>query len=79
MFIFVLLLFLDHENLSLFCIVTIFRPRKLLHSMKDETFKQGDHELTGMQQLSEQIVRYDLDDLDVCWLQSINKERMGLG
>jgi hypothetical protein len=47
--------------------------------MKDETFKQGDHELTGMQQLSEQIVRYDLDDLDVCWLQSINKERVGLG
>lgn len=74
-----MLLFLDQENLSLFYIVIIFRPRKLLHSVKDETFKQGDHELTGMQQLSEQIVRYDLDDLDVCWLQSINKERVGLG
>lgn len=55
------------------------RPRKLLHSCKDETYKQGDHELTGMQQLADQVVRYDLDDLDVSWLDSMNAERLGLG
>ncbi|CAG2249068.1 JADE3 [Mytilus edulis] len=54
-------------------------PRKLLHSCKDETYKQGDHELTGMQQLADQVVRYDLDDLDVSWLDSMNAERLGLG
>lgn len=54
-------------------------PRKFLHGMKDEIYKQGDHELTGMQQLAEQVVRYDLDDLDVCWLERINDSRMELG
>lgn len=47
--------------------------------MKDEIYKQGEHELTGMQQLAEQVVRYDLDDLDVCWLERMNDKRMELG
>lgn len=50
-------------------------PRKYLHAQKDDTYQGGIHELTGMQQLSEQVVRYDLDDLDVCWLQKVNEER----
>lgn len=32
-----------------------------------------------MQQLADQVVRYDLDDLDVSWLDSMNAERLGLG
>ncbi|OWF37269.1 protein Jade-3-like [Mizuhopecten yessoensis] len=50
-------------------------PRKFLHAIKDESFQQSMHEFTGMQQLSESVVRYDLDDLDVCWLQKANEER----
>ncbi|XP_062584278.1 uncharacterized protein LOC134246031 [Saccostrea cucullata] len=50
-------------------------PRKYLHGMKDETFQQGIHELTGMQQLADQVIRYDLDDLDVCWLNLANEVR----
>ena len=55
------------------------RPKKLLHSNKDETYRQGCHELTGMSQLAEQVVRYDLDDLDVCWLRRVNEEREEIG
>lgn len=54
-------------------------PKKMLHSCKDETFRQGCHELTGMSQLAEQVVRYDLDDLDVSWLQRVNEEREEIG
>ena len=50
-----------------------------MHSNKDETYRQGCHELTGMSQLAEQVVRYDLDDLDVCWLQRVNEEREEIG
>lgn len=32
-----------------------------------------------MNQLAEQVVRYDLDDMDVCWLQRMNEEREETG
>ena len=32
-----------------------------------------------MQQLSEDLVRYDLDDLDVCWLEEVNFSRREMG
>ena len=32
-----------------------------------------------MSQLAEQVVRYDLDDLDVSWLQRVNEEREEIG
>lgn len=54
-------------------------PHKMLHERVDETYKKGMHELTGMQQLAEQLVRYDLDDLDVCWLEEVNMSRLELG
>lgn len=54
-------------------------PHKLLHERADDTYKKGIHELTGMQQLAEQLVRYDLDDLDVCWLEEVNLSRLELG
>lgn len=31
--------------------------------------------MTGMQQLADQVIRYDLDDLDVCWLNRANELR----
>lgn len=54
-------------------------PKKFLHGQKDETYQLGQHELTGMAQLAEQVVRYDLDDLDVCWLQELNSQREEVG
>ena len=54
-------------------------PRKFLHNAQDENYKQGIHELTLMQQLADQVVRYDLDEVDSCWLQRINDERLELG
>ncbi|XP_076446713.1 uncharacterized protein LOC143284030 isoform X2 [Babylonia areolata] len=54
-------------------------PHKLLHERVDSMYKKGLHELTGMQQLSEQLVRYDLDDLDVCWLDEVNFTRREMG
>lgn len=53
----------------------IYRPRKYLHGSKDETYQQGINELTGMQQLADQVIRYDLDDIDVCWLNLANDKR----
>ncbi|XP_076467534.1 uncharacterized protein LOC143298551 [Babylonia areolata] len=47
-------------------------PHKLLHERVDEVYKKGMHELTGMPELVDQLVRYDLDDLDVCWLEELN-------
>lgn len=55
------------------------RSRKFLHDQKDEIYQQGIHEFTGMNQLAEQVVRYDLDDMDVCWLQRMNEEREEMG
>ncbi|XP_052283046.1 protein Jade-1-like [Dreissena polymorpha] len=54
-------------------------PKKCLHAVKDETYQLGMHELTGMSQLSEQVVRYDLDDLDVAWLIQLNETRVEVG
>ena len=40
---------------------------------------KGQHELTGMQELADQIVRYDLDDQDVTWLGLVNEDREEMG
>ncbi|CAL1531370.1 unnamed protein product [Lymnaea stagnalis] len=53
--------------------------RKYLHEKIDETYQQSHHELTGMQELAEQIVRYDLDDQDVTWLELVNQDREEMG
>lgn len=59
--------------------VLVYSPKKFLHAAKDETYQLGLHELTGMSQLSEQVVRYDLDDLDVAWLRQLNEQREEVG
>ncbi|KAK6975597.1 Protein Jade-1 [Biomphalaria glabrata] len=53
--------------------------RKYLHEKVDDTYQAGIHELTGMQDLAEQIVRYDLDDQDVTWLELVNDDREEMG
>ncbi|GFS04044.1 protein Jade-3 [Elysia marginata] len=54
-------------------------PRKLMHECSDEIFEPTKHELTGMQEMAEQIVRYDLDDQDVRWLELVNEDREEMG
>ncbi|XP_012943528.1 PHD finger protein rhinoceros [Aplysia californica] len=54
-------------------------PRKYLHEKSDETYVSVLHELTGMQEVAEHIVRYDLDDQDVTWLQLVNEDREEMG
>ena len=49
-------------------------PKKFLHAQTDENYKQGVHELHETQKLAEHVCRYDLDDLDVSWLNLANKE-----
>ncbi|KAH9519895.1 Protein Jade-1 [Bulinus truncatus] len=53
--------------------------RKFLHEKQDETYQATHHELTHMQELAEQIVRYDLDDQDVTWLELVNEDREEMG
>ena len=50
-----------------------------MHECSDEIFEPGKHELTGMQEIADQIVRYDLDDQDVQWLELVNQEREDMG
>ncbi|KAL8622154.1 hypothetical protein ACOMHN_052956 [Nucella lapillus] len=54
-------------------------PHKLLHERLDEVYRKGQHMLTGMPELAEQLVRYDLDDLDVCWLHEVNFKYREMG
>ncbi|CAG5136866.1 unnamed protein product, partial [Candidula unifasciata] len=54
-------------------------PRKYLHEKADETYQACQHELTNMQEVADAIVRYDLDDQDVIWLQLVNDDREEMG
>jgi hypothetical protein len=51
----------------------------MFHAVQDDNYNKAIHYLTGMQQLADEVVRYDLDDLDVCWLQRMNEERITMG
>jgi len=55
------------------------RPKKLLHAVQDETFKQGLHELHETQQMADELCRYDLDELDWTWLAGYNELRQEQG
>jgi hypothetical protein len=66
-------MYLDH-----FCLIQ-FRPKKLLHAVADETYRQGAHELHETQKLADEVCRYDLDELDVTWLSNYNCLRLQHG
>ena len=62
-----------------FFILFNFRTNRYLHEKNDETYEIRDHSLTGMQEMAERIVRYDLDDQDVTWLELVNEDRADMG
>ena len=47
--------------------------------MKDEEYKSGLHELHECHKMAEDTCRYDLDDIDVAWLTTLNTEREAMG
>ena len=57
----------------------ILRPKKLLHAVADDAYKQSLHELHETHKLAEEVCRYDLDHLDEIWLKSYNDIREQCG
>lgn len=57
----------------------ILRPKKLLHAVADDGYKQSLHELHETHKLAEEVCRYDLDHLDEVWLKSYNDIREQCG
>jgi len=55
------------------------RPKKLLHAVQDETYRQGMHELHETHKLADEVCRYDLDELDSAWLTNYNEHRLQFG
>ena len=57
-----------------------YRPqKKMLYAIKDENFDSSKHELYEMHKMAEQICRYDLDKMDVTWLELYNQQREEAG
>ena len=50
-------------------------PRKMLYACKDENYEADIHELHETHKLAEQVCRYDLDNVDVAWLNRLNELR----
>jgi len=56
------------------------RPKKLLYSSADDdNFKPAVHELYDSAHKTENVCRYDLDELDTTWLTEYNKLRQAAG
>ena len=44
-----------------------------------ERFTASHHEYKNSNDLADNVCRYDLDDLDVAWLEKYNEERVDMG
>ncbi|XP_072351663.1 protein Jade-1 isoform X2 [Scyliorhinus torazame] len=56
--------------------VIFARPRKYIHSSGSEPPELG---YVDIRTLAESVCRYDLDDMDVAWLNLLNEEFKGMG
>lgn len=57
-----------------------FRPKnKYIRITSDEFFSSEDHYLSNTPTKAEKACSYDLDDCDLCWLQTMNGERALMG
>ena len=64
----------------IYWIFHLFRPEKLLLIHEEsERFTTSHHEYKNSNDLADNVCRYDLDDLDVAWLEKYNEERVDMG
>lgn len=56
--------------------VIFSRPRKYIHSSGSEPPELG---YVDIRTLADSVCRYDLDDMDVAWLELLNEEFRGMG
>lgn len=54
----------------------LFSPKKYIHQTKDDTYDDKEHKLSNYDKISEAMCRYDLDLLDISWLEIFNRERI---
>lgn len=52
------------------------RPRKYIHCSSQEPTEPG---YINILELAESVCRYDLDDMDIFWLQELNEELTEMG
>lgn len=62
------LLTFSHEHYS-------YRPKKFLRISKDNNYNPDDHYLSTTPARAEKACGYDLDDVDIAWLDVCNGER----
>lgn len=56
--------------------VLFIRPRKYIQCSNPETTEPGYINIT---ELAASVCRYDLDDMDIFWLQSLNEDLAEMG
>lgn len=56
--------------------VLFIRPRKYIHCSSPETAEPGYINIT---ELAASVCRYDLDDMDIFWLQELNEDLAEMG
>ena len=62
-----------------FIVSIIFSPKKLLCMNRRGVYTSDTHQVTTAALRSEQMCNYDLDDLDIRWLNIVNGERALMG
>lgn len=56
--------------------VLFMRPRKYIHCSSSETTEPG---YINIMELAASVCRYDLDDMDIFWLQELNEDLAEMG
>lgn len=51
------------------------RPKKFLRISRDDYFNPEEHHLSTTPSRAEKACAYDLDDVDIAWLDVLNGER----
>ncbi|CAD5120454.1 DgyrCDS9022 [Dimorphilus gyrociliatus] len=59
--------------------VRFVRSKKYIHQTKDETYDEKEHKLSNYDKIGESLCRYDLDLMDISWLEIFNRGRTSSG
>lgn len=54
-------------------------PKKYVRVVKTGDYNPGKHHFSPNNRAQEKVCRYDMDDLDFCWLMMVNKDREKMG